>query len=946
LREKSVNGRSSHALIPAGKCEAENNPITLFGLEVFRILRRLRNLPEKLTHSTLNVSTEFIFNHLFIRRDARRRGGYMRQFSAASTLAALLALFSLAFLMACGGGGGVKTPTAASLTITPAVLSLNEGQVLGLTTTALNSSGGAITVDITYSSSNPALASVSSAGLVCGGQFDTNSVVCSPNGDGQATITATSGTVTATATIYVHKQVDRVVMTPVSGCASTGTVLNTSASAYNTSAQGCSVASPCDITSTVGPFTYSSANLLVAATAAGINPNYSSTTNSPTYNAGGTITGSSGQTCNLSDFSVGGGTGIDPTYNPSTNSPTYTSGGSITGAAGQTCTLSNFNGVSGAVAQVLLTGTNTIATGARLTVTNPGTGGGSVAPTTADLSPGTATCSGTVNVSTALLTTVGINPVVGATATVSLTGTNAIAAGTHLTITNQGFGAVSPPTTARLSNGTATCTGTASVTTSLNSATGLEAQTPGSTALFANVAGVNSVGVPFTTCPVQSILIHDANGSGTTFLIGGGQSQPVIADVMDSNGQTIKPTLTWVSSQPGVATVTASTTGNGQATITGVAPGTTVVTATCSNPDCNINLPPVYSNNVINTIIGGSSSTTVFAASSKSLSLVPISTTTNTTGTAITLPNLPNSIVAAAGKVFLGSGNGVMVYDTSANTITTLSVNGTVLAASSDANFLLIADPGTNLTYFYSPVSNATVFSAIGTALSGVITPDNKWSLSAVGQQLLREGVSAAPLFTPLSYTPNNVGIFPEGSLTYVSSSGSHSIDVRSTCDQSDVQTLASNNPSFVEGVPNGTGAVAVDSPRIDVITTPAPTGSCPVSANSSINNYDLGAGSFNPRQLLVSFNSSKAWVVSDLNSILSFDLTSLSPTSIPLFNGAQGLSGGMTLDSAQLYVGGSDGLVHRIDTSALTDAQQIDPGLKDSNSNSVPPELVAVLPK
>ena len=53
-----------------------------------------------------------------------------------------------------------------------------------------------------------------------------------------------------------------------------------------------------------------------------------------------------------------------------------------------------------------------------------------------------------------------------------------------------------------------------------------------------------------------------------------------------------------------------------------------------------------------------------------------------------------------------------------------------------------------------------------------------------------------------------------------------------------------------------------------------------------------------------------------------------------------------MTLDSAQLWVGGSDGWVHRIDVGSLSDAQQIDPGLKDSNSNSVVPDLVTVLPK
>lgn len=89
-------------------------------------------------------------------------------------------------------------------------------------------------------------------------------------------------------------------------------------------------------------------------------------------------------------------------------SGTYTSGGSITGSAGQTCALSSFNGAGGT----------------------------------------------------------------GATATVALTGTNTIAGGTALTITNTGSGFTAASTTATLGNGTATCSGTATITTVLGGAQG------------------------------------------------------------------------------------------------------------------------------------------------------------------------------------------------------------------------------------------------------------------------------------------------------------------------------------------------------------------------------------------------------------------------------------------------------------------------------------------
>ena len=75
----------------------------------------------------------------------------------------------------------------------------------------------------------------------------------------------------------------------------------------------------------------------------------------------------------------------------------YLSGGTITGSSTQTCNVGTFNGGgSGATATVALTGTNTIAAGTAFTMTAAGSGYTSI-PTTAVLTSGTATCSGTIN---------------------------------------------------------------------------------------------------------------------------------------------------------------------------------------------------------------------------------------------------------------------------------------------------------------------------------------------------------------------------------------------------------------------------------------------------------------------------------------------------------------------------------------------------------------------
>jgi hypothetical protein len=872
---------------------------------------------------------------------------------AVTVLAALLTVVCLSFLAGCGGSS-VKTPVVSQIVLNPTTMSLNEGGVATLSAVAEDAGGNIIAADITFSSSNSQIATISTGGLVCGGVWDASIINCNATsgsaGVGTVTITATSGGATATMTVYVHLQVDRVVVAPLSGCTSMGQAVNATASAYNTSASGCSPASPCDITSTVGPITIASNNPAVIASSQGIEATYSGATNSPTYSSGGAITGSTGQTCNLSNFGLGGSTGIDPVYSGTTNSPTYTSGGTITGSAGQTCSLTNFNGVSGALATVALTGTNTIASGTHLTVTASGSGA-TTPPTTATLSNGTATCSGTATVITALVSTAGGGfGVVGATATVALTGKNVIASGTHLTVTASGYGATSPPTTATLSNGTATCSGTANVITALNGIPGLTAESPGSTSVFGTVSGVNSVGVSYTTCPVTSIYVHDASGSNTSFTLAVGGKQTLTADVYDSSSQYIKPNLTWASSINASATVANTGSGNNPATVTAVAPGTVSVTATCSYPNCNINLPAQYSENVATVNVTGNTSTTVYAASTSSTSLIPITTSNNTAGTAITLPYLPNSIVGdqAGTTLYLGSRSGLMVVNVSTGVVGTYSANGTIVAISPNGQYLLISDSVGNSINSVDVNNQIITYNVAGkTTASGAYTPDSGYNNWLDGTQLAFGTPYGSPNFLTLGYTASALDFIAQGGLTYIASSSGQEVDILSTCDQSEVQTLSANAPTLVSRLPNGTGAVAADSPSLDVVTTPSTlSAGCPVTTNNSaLTTYDLGAGSFKASQLFLSPDSSHAWIISDLPELLSFDLTNLAPTTIPFANGATPLSGGVRLDGQQLYIGASDNTVHRIDVASLTDAAQITVGLKDSNGNPVTPNLVYVVP-
>ena len=99
--------------------------------------------------------------------------------------------------------------------------------------------------------------------------------------------------------------------------------------------------------------------------------------------------------------------------------------------------------------------------------------------------------------------------------------------------------------------------------------------------------------------------------------------------------------------------------------------------------------------------------------------------------------------------------------------------------------------------------------------------------------------------------------------MTYVTGSALGAIDVRTTCNQAEWQTLTATNPTLVAHVPNGTGAVVADSPAIDVVTTAAIPQGCPPNPQNTVNTYNLGFGNFTAQQLFVSPDSSRAWILS-----------------------------------------------------------------------------------
>lgn len=194
----------------------------------------------------------------------------MRKSAGSAPIPYLLLTFLLILgLAGCNSGGGSEAPprVLTEVTVAPTSVSLNRGQAMQVLVRALDQEEDAMLADFTFTTSNNAVFTVSNNGLICAGTWDslTSPVVCTPAaaaGTANLTVTATAGGVSVTSDpvpVFVHEVVDSILVTPagvdLANCLSqdndTGPDINLQFSAQ-------AFAGGVDVTSTVGPFTWSS----------------------------------------------------------------------------------------------------------------------------------------------------------------------------------------------------------------------------------------------------------------------------------------------------------------------------------------------------------------------------------------------------------------------------------------------------------------------------------------------------------------------------------------------------------------------------------------------------------------------------------------------------------------------------------------------------------------
>ena len=168
----------------------------------------------------------------------------------------LLMLFAAGIILAgCGGGHSLTTQNpAATVTLSPSpTASADLGGLVQFNVKEQDAQGHNVFHTPTFASDNPNI-QVANNGLACAGTWDslTTPIVCTPAaGPATAHITATaSGVVSNSVTLYVHKHIDLITVTP--SIAFPSCLSQTKTQQYTATAFSNGV----DITSTVGGFNF------------------------------------------------------------------------------------------------------------------------------------------------------------------------------------------------------------------------------------------------------------------------------------------------------------------------------------------------------------------------------------------------------------------------------------------------------------------------------------------------------------------------------------------------------------------------------------------------------------------------------------------------------------------------------------------------------------------
>jgi hypothetical protein len=368
------------------------------------------------------------------------------------------------------------------------------------------------------------------------------------------------------------------------------------------------------------------------------------------------------------------------------------------------------------------------------------------------------------------------------------------------------------------------------------------------------------------------------------------------------------------------------------------------------------------------------------------VALYSVSTTTNLPGNATDLPTPPNSLIfdPAGDQAFMGSQFGALTINPGglsggSNPFQSLPAPGTplglvtgkVLAVAHNGHIAIFSDTVStpNQVYVVNASPASTTELNINSATAAAFSPDG---LEAF---ILGDGGNTLYIYSPLQTLQPPISLpAPAGPIAFNSTgsfalfsggSAAGSLAIYSICDNSAVTLAASQlpgPPTFLKMVPPGTipqgnplgntfGGILIpnlepagldfffglDNTGIDIIATnssqPALTALCPQTitlahTTASIPfppvHININQGTFQPINFFISPDSTHAYIVTSDFGVLVYDFNTNSvSTKIGLINDATPVAADMTVDGTLIYVAGSDGLLHQLNTTLGVDLYQ-----------------------
>jgi hypothetical protein len=367
------------------------------------------------------------------------------------------------------------------------------------------------------------------------------------------------------------------------------------------------------------------------------------------------------------------------------------------------------------------------------------------------------------------------------------------------------------------------------------------------------------------------------------------------------------------------------------------------------------------------------------------VALYDISTSTNLASSPSSMPRPPNSLMfsPAGDKAYVGSQFGALLIisaslgSSSTNPFTFLPapstplgvVTGKILAVSPNSNLAVFSDTVSipNQVYVVNTSSSSAATTAlnINSATIAAFSPDNSkaFILGNGGNTLYVYSPLQALQTYPLTAPATTITFSSTGAFAFVAGGDSASnITVRNTCDNSSVFSITGlpATPTFLKMVPAGNAPInnnilptllqnpldnidvfyGIDNNGIDVFATvtttpltPPPASLCPQQqiALATVNlpavnplYINLQKGAFHPINFFISPDATQVYIVTSDQGVLVYNFSTQSTSAIQLSGGAAPVAADMTVDGTLLYVAGTDGILHELNTALGLDVMEI----------------------